>query len=183
MVSGVLMMLAVVWGADAPNPALLPPVRPVYPDYLPVFGLSIRIDPQERQVTVTEDLTWTHPGGPPVDKVVVQAHAAFMLPASEEGAMAKTLEMLRLDPRDSLGVKRPALAFQSVSVLKDGQWDEQPVRLGGATGTDLTLSLPALVQAGGKVRARLAFTIRLDEKQGRWGLWNGVVNQIGRAHV
>ncbi len=176
MVSGVLMMLAVVWGADAPNPALLPPVRPVYPDYLPVFGLSIRIDPQERQVTVTEDLTWTHPGGPPVDKVVVQAHAAFMLPASEEGAMAKTLEMLRLDPRDSLGVKRPALAFQSVSVLKDGQWDEQPVRLGGATGTDLTLSLPAPVQAGGKVRARLAFTIRLDEKQGRWGLWNGVVN-------
>lgn len=176
MMAALIVLAGIALGGDSTPPAALPTPRPGYPAHLPEFVLAMRIDPQEKRVTVTEELTWTHPGGPPVENLVIQAHAAFVLPESEQGAMAKTLEMLRLDPRDALGVKRPALEFRSVSLFHDGQWAGQPANLGGSTGTNLELKLPARVAAGGKVRAKLEFTVRLDEKQGRWGLWNGVVN-------
>ena len=143
---------------------------------MPVFDVRARIDPGKRLVEVSENIIWTHPGGPAVERVVIQAHAAFVLPPSEEGGMAKTLEMLRLDPRDALGVKRPALEFQTVALVDGDRTVEQPARLGGPTGTDLEVSLPNPVGPGGKVTIRLVFQVRLDEKQGRWGLWNGVVN-------
>ncbi|MFM7540595.1 MAG: hypothetical protein ACKO9Z_13145, partial [Planctomycetota bacterium] len=112
MVAALIVLAGIALGGDSTPPAALPPPRHGYPAHLPEFVLAMRIDPQEKRVTVKEELTWTHPGGPPVENLVIQAHAAFVLPESEQGAMAKTLEMLRLDPRDALGGKRPALEFQ-----------------------------------------------------------------------
>ena len=176
MVLGIVFLLGMTLGGDPAPPTVLPAARPIYPPHLPVFDVRARIDPGKRLVEVSETIVWTHPGGPAVERVVIQAHAAFVLPPSEEGGMAKTLEMLRLDPRDALGVKRPALQFQTVALVDGDRTVEQAARLGGPTGTDLDVSLPAPVGPGGKVTIRLVFQVRLDEKQGRWGLWNGVVN-------
>lgn len=152
------------------------------PTYLPRFDLNLKIDPYSGKVSVREQVVWTHTGGVPTSKLVFNAHSNFVLPGEKVGAMAKTLEILRMNPSDALGVQTSALSLESVKswekVAPGGPsipQKELPYRFDGSTGTDLVIDLPKLIQPGETVGVELCFTIRLDPKQGRWGQWKQVV--------
>ncbi len=162
-----------------PIPADVPGDMAALPAHLPRFDLDLRIDPAAGLVTVRERVAWTHPGGQPVHHLVFNAHANFVLPESQVGAMSKTLEILRMNPDDALGVKRSALNLQSVRHIPAAKAAEGavelPHRFEGSTGTDLVIDLPAAVGPGETVMVELGFTLRLDPKQGRWGQWKEVI--------
>lgn len=175
-------------GTESPK-ASLPKQRPLdhgtdqegsgLPAHLPRFHLDMRIDPSNGLVTVRERVAWTHSGGQPVRQLIFNAHANFVLPDSQVGAMSKTLEILRMNPKDALGVKHSALNLETVQWLPKNEQPEQPGPLpfhfDGPTNTDLVIELPGAVNPGETVTVELAFTLRLDPKQGRWGQWKEVV--------
>ena len=153
---------------------------PGYPAFLPRFDLDMRIDPARGTVTVRERVLWTHPGGRPTDRLVFNAHARFLLPKNQMGAMAKTLEILRLNPDDALGIATSAFCLHSVRAWdpKTGptaKGDALPHTFEGSSATDLVVHLPQPVKPGEVVGVDLEFTLRLDPKQGRWGQWKQVV--------
>ena len=47
--------------------------------------------------------TWTNPHPTPADKLVFNAHSHYIVPGTEVGLMAKTLEILRINPGERAG--------------------------------------------------------------------------------
>lgn len=149
---------------------------------LPKFDLDIHINPASGSVKVREKVAWIHPGGAPVNQLIFNAHANFVLPEKQVGAMAKTLEILRMNPADALGVKSSALSLHSLRLMdiqkapqEANKFTDLPHHFAGSTTTDLVIDLPHPVAPGETVNLELEFTLRLDAKQGRWGQWKEVV--------
>lgn len=75
----------------------------------------------EHERPVRQVVTWTNTSSQPVDKIVFNAHAHYSVPDSDIGFMAKTLEILRLSPKESLSLDGPALEFDDVRMQNGGQ--------------------------------------------------------------
>ena len=100
-----------------------------WPVWLPRYEMNLDLDVAGHAVRVVLRATWTNPQPLPTQQLVFNAHSRYVVPKADIGLTAKTLELLRLDPGDVLGVKDPALDIQRVSLLD-------------AAGTPLTTSFP-----------------------------------------
>src|SRR5262249_49985950 len=112
----------------------------------------------------------------------------YQIPAADVGLLAKTLEILRMSPTDSMDTEAaPALQIQRVSMgarqllfryqeAGGGPLaiDEAALGKGEGCGTALVVPLPAPVRPGETVVIEIEFDFRLPQKQGRWGQWEGL---------
>ncbi|MBY0231352.1 MAG: hypothetical protein K2W96_18875, partial [Gemmataceae bacterium] len=155
--------------------ALAGAAAPPLPAHLPRYRVGIELDVPGRSVRVRQEATWTNPHSAPTSRLVFNAHARYVVPPSDIGLMAKTLEILRMQPSDAMGVKEPALEIQRALLPAEGKPDVLlPFRYEGTTKTDLVIDLPFSVGEGQSVTVVLDFTLALPQKQGRWGRWKGV---------
>ncbi len=172
VLSGALLVLwlaACAPGAGAANTAV--------PSWLPHYEVDIDLDVAGHQARVRQQATWTNPHTLPATQLVFNAHARYLVPKGDVGFMAKTLEILRMDPGDSLGVKEPPLDVRSVTLLRpDAEGGPVAVefRYEGPTQTALVVDLPHAVGQGQSVTVILDLVMHLPPKQGRWGQWRGV---------
>ncbi|MGL4552953.1 MAG: M1 family metallopeptidase, partial [Gemmataceae bacterium] len=143
------------------------------PDHLPRYDLTIELDVAGHVARVRQVATWTNPHPTATDRVVFNAHARHVVPGSEVGLTAKTLEILRVQPGEAMGVKEPALNLTSV-VLAGKGGGPLAFTYEGDTKTDLVVPLPGPVRQGESVTLVLDFTFTLPQKMGRWGQWRGV---------
>jgi hypothetical protein len=165
------------------------PVRAAQPpSWLPRYDLDIRLAVQQHQVVVRERLTWTNYHERPTRKLVFNAHSHYSIPDDEVGKLAKILEILRLAPTEALDFDGPPLNIHKVTLLADtrkGQdfsrdappatrRDDLPFNYQQKNSTALEVTLPHEVRQGESVTVEVAFTLRLPQKQGRWGQWKGV---------
>ena len=89
-------------------------------------------------VEVHQKATWTNRSDSPVSKIVFVTHSNYIVPDSDIALMAKTLELLRLNPGDSLGAKTPCLEIKTVGILnKDGSVQKLKHQFTGPTKTTL----------------------------------------------
>jgi hypothetical protein len=150
------------------------------PPWLPHYDLDIRLEVEQHQVLVRERVTWTNPHKRPTHKIVFNAHAHYIVPDREVARFAKMLEILRLAPNEVLDFGGPPLQVEAATLL--GQHAAgPPVAPSGLpfayqpnNDTALEVMLPVKVGSGQSVTVELAFTLRLPQKQGRWGQWKGV---------
>src|SRR5688572_11780687 len=77
------------------------------PPWLPRYDLDMRLDLDGHTATVRQQVTWTNRHERPSDELVFNVHSRFQVPADDVGFFAKTLEILRVDPRDALVRERP----------------------------------------------------------------------------
>jgi hypothetical protein len=155
-----------------------------WPGWLPRYEINMDLDVASHRVHVIQRATWTNPQPVPTQQLIFNAHSRYVVPKSDIGLAAKSLELLRLNPGDSLGVNEPALDVQRVSLLDSSgqQGANAPrsppfplsFRYEGDTRTALVVPLPQPVEAGASVTVELEFTFRLPPKQGRWGQWESV---------
>src|SRR5262245_41958887 len=97
--------------------ATAPSVRATeVPPWLPRYDLTIRVEPQQRTIKVVERVTWTNRHQRPAHELVFNAHARYTIPDGEVGLIAKTVELLRMAPREALTFDGPALDVQTVLV-------------------------------------------------------------------
>jgi hypothetical protein len=143
------------------------------PDWLPRYELDMDLDTTAGVAHIRQRATWTNPTTSPTRQLVFNAHSRYVVPKDQVGFMAKTLEILRVNASDVLGVKDPPLEIHRIT-LEGPEPVDLPFRYEGDTHTTLTVDLPRAVGGGESVTVVLEMTFTLPPKQGRWGQWRGV---------
>ena len=88
------------------------------PAWLPRYDVVMDVDVAGHKVPVQMRATWTNPHAMPTDKLIFNAHAHYVVPDADVGLMAKTLEILRVNPGEELGEKEPACEVHKVSLVE-----------------------------------------------------------------
>jgi hypothetical protein len=149
------------------------------PTWLPRYDLGMRIEVAEHQVLVTERVTWTNRHARPAAELVFNAHAHYSVPSADVGLLAKTLEILRLAPSDAIDFHGPPLAVEKVCLVPDGSANSGPpvtlpFHYRSDNDTALEINLPHEVRQNERVTVEVTFALRLPQRQGRWGQWEGI---------
>lgn len=150
------------------------------PTWLPHYDLNVRLELAQHRVVVCERVTWTNHDARPAANLVFNAHSHFAIPKDQLALNAKTLEILRLAPSDAIDLNGPPLCMQSVCLVREGGAGETqsgvalPFAFRADNDTALEINLPSEVPQGGRVTVELTLSLRLPQRQGRWGQWEGV---------
>src|SRR5690349_18422834 len=153
----------------AVRPAQAAPPVPV-PDYLPRYDLALTVDVVGHVAHFRQAVTWTNHYNRPTDTLAVNFYPNYRVPSGDRLLLEKTLELLRLRPES--GIDRAG---------RHGEIDQ--ITLGGRAlsyhyseenPTTIVAELPRPVGCGEKVTLVIEGSIRLPNKQGRWGQWDGI---------
>jgi Peptidase family M1 domain len=150
------------------------------PSWLPRYDLGMRIDVPQHRVLVTERVSWYNRHARPAGELVFNAHAHYSVPSADLGLLAKTLEILRLAPSDAIDLHGPPLQIEHVCLVSENTLNiaaaptELPFRYRADNDTALEVTLPREVNQGEHVTVEVTFSLRLPQRQGRWGQWEGV---------
>ena len=143
----------------------------------PVYDLRMRIDAQTHIVTANQIITWTNKADRPTRELIFNFYPSYKIPEKEYLLLAKTLELLRLNP--SYGID-PAGGHGSITDIRIADPGQPGVkrRLKYSFRDDnmcaMVVELPEEVPPGQTVTVEIDCEIRLPNKQGRWGHWDGV---------
>jgi len=140
-------------------------------DLLANQTIDLELLPEQKTVLIRQKISWRNPTKRELKRMVFNAHAHYVLPGQDIAAMAKTLELLRLRPSEVLGVDTPPL---QLTMVMDGKGVPLKFRFGGETNTDLEVQLESAIAPGQRQTIELAYQIRMENKQGRWGYWKDV---------
>ena len=183
----VAVLVTFLYGATA--------ARAGVPTWLPRYDVVMNVDVAGHCVAVQMRATWTNPHLTPTDKLVFNAHSHYVVPDADFPLMAKTLELLRVNPSDELGETEPACEVRKVTLVdptvpfpappagdaEPGRLTpplanavDVPFRYEGDTNTSLVVPLSHPVRQGEAISVVLDITMKLPQKQGRWGQWRGV---------
>ena len=151
--------------------------EPEPPPHLPRYDVDLTIDTDKHKAWLRERVTWTNTTKTPANHLAFNFYPHYRVPQGDYIHLAKTLEMLRLQP--SLGIERGgrhgvvkeakllALAGKPYDAVLPYEFDAQNV-------TALRFPLPKPVDPGQSVTVELNCEYYLPNKQGRLGHWNGV---------
>src|SRR5437773_2518703 len=90
------------------------------PSWLPHYDLAVRLDPDQRLATVVQRVTWVNRHQRPTRELVFNAHAHYAIPDKDIGLLAKTVEILRMAPSESMSFDGSALEVQRARVFQEG---------------------------------------------------------------
>src|SRR5262245_53019792 len=177
------LLILLAMPAFAQPPEQLPPPTPGpnepapagadgIPPWLPRYDLTVRIDVAKHHVQVRQRVVWTNHHARPATELVLNAHAHYKVPFKDIPLVAKTLEILRMTPSDSLDFGPAPLEVEKVTLAD--QPTELPSSYQPENDTALVVQLPAPVEQGQSVAVELTYNLHLPQKQGRWGQWRGV---------
>jgi hypothetical protein len=146
------------------------------PAYLPRYDLRLDLDTDRHIVTLRERITWINPSNRPTRELQINFYPHYTVPKSEHLLLAKTLELLRLSP--STGFDPVGRHGEVEHVTHHTPDATHPVELKFTYREDnptaVVVELPTEVRPGESVTVELDCRIRLPNKQGRWGHWEGV---------
>lgn len=167
------LCVAVALLCAQPSRAADPPKPPIQPQY----DLDITLDPAARRATVRERVTWTNTTRNALAQIAFNFYPHYTVPKDEALLFSKTYELLRLQP--SLGIDRAGkmgdiktahlITPTGAPVPLKWSYDEKNT-------TSLRFNLPADLPPGAAVTVELVCEVRLPNKQGRWGHYEGVTN-------
>jgi hypothetical protein len=180
-------LVASAWlGAAVGAHALEPPAD------LPRYDLNVRIDPQNKIVRMHERVTWTNRSKAPVREIVFNVYPHYQLPEKDLAVVAKTIELLRESPSVALDVGGRCGDVERVTYLGKpvkgsnaqkpseshpgpAQGESLPTYWRTDIDTALVAPLPEAVAPGESVVVEIDYALKLPDKQGRWGIYDGVV--------
>jgi len=147
------------------------------PASLPQYDLDLTIDTDKHKAQLRERVTWTNTTRTPANHLAFNFYPNYRVPAGDYLHLAKTLELLRLQP--TLGIDKGGRAgvITSARLLSLGgkptdvrlayEYDEH-------NPTAFRFPLPQSVDPGESVTVELVCEFHLPNKQGRLGYWEGV---------
>jgi hypothetical protein len=146
----------------------------------PQYDLDIQLDCAEHVARVRQLVRWTNSCSRPATELVFNAHSHYTVPGKDVGFLAKMVEILRLSPREVLDFEGPPCQIQRALLVDTGGADgrdrgaELAFHFQADNDTALVVPLPHPVLSNQTVCVVLEFTMRLPQKQGRWGQWREV---------
>jgi hypothetical protein len=155
------------------------------PPGLPRYDVAIDLDVHKHTVQVVQRVTWTNLGKKPTREIVFNAHAHYSIPDKDVGLLAKTSELLRMSPSESMSFDGPPLEVRTVTLLGYERelrpvWTAPPGGVALAhtypedNPTALVIPLDREVAPGEAATIELDFTLKLPPRKGRWGQWDHI---------
>lgn len=154
------------------------------PAGLPKYELDIILDTANREAKVRQVVTWTNQSSRSVKEIVFNAHAHYSIPDADIGRLAKTVELLRVAPKEALNFDGPPLAVESVQyhgLTNSVQATSTANKAVAAAhvfaednATALRVKLPEEVAPGDSARLELNLRVKIPAKRGRWGQWDSI---------
>jgi hypothetical protein len=147
------------------------------PPDLPRYDLDLTIDTAKHKAYLRERVTWTNTTHTPANHLAFNFYPNYRVPRGDYLPLAKTLEMLRLQP--SLGIDRGGrfgvLNSARLLSLAGKPYDKQlNYEYDDTNPTALRFPLPTPVDPGQSVTVELVCEYHLPNKQGRLGYFDGV---------
>ncbi|WP_168219280.1 M1 family aminopeptidase [Limnoglobus roseus] len=144
-------------------------------DTLPRYDLRLTLDTNLHRADFRMTVTWTNHHQRPTNEIAFNFYPQYRIPDGDHLLLAKTLELLRLNP--SSGIDRAGRhgTIERVTIpAKTGEPTLLSFHYRHDNPSAIIVELPTAVNAGETVVVELEGTIRLPNKQGRWGHWQGV---------
>ncbi len=144
------------------------------PANLPRYDLDLNIDTVKHRATLRERVIWTNTTKTPANHLAFNFYPNYQVPRGDYLPLAKTLEMLRLQP--SLGIDRggragviteaklTAIGAKLFDKILHYEYDD-------TNPTALRFPLPSAIDPGESVTVELIVEFYLPNKQGRLGHW------------
>lgn len=147
------------------------------PAHLPQYDLDLSIDTARHTARLRQRVTWTNTTRTPANHLAFNFYPNYRVPKGDYLPLAKTLEMLRLQP--SLGIDRGGrfgVLTEAKLVSLAGKPAEQQLsyEYDDTNPTALRVRLPQVVNPGESVTVELRCDYHLPNIQGRLGYWEGV---------
>ena len=147
--------------------------------HLPRYDVDLVLDTHTHRGELRQRVSWTNPTNRPTNELVFNFYPHYCVPEGDYLLLAKTLEMLRLQP--SLGIDRQGRFGRVKAAHLVGYGNESlaaPValeyRYECENMTALRFRLPRAVGPGESVTVELECCYHFPNKQGRLGYWDGV---------
>jgi len=141
---------------------------------LPRYDLTLEFDDETHVVKFRDRVTWTNASTRPSRDLLFNFHPLYRVPAADSLLLAKTLELLRLDPSYGFDGRGSCGRIDSVLLLDKGTKTALSFARRSDNQTSFRVELVEDVPPGGTVTVELTGSIALRNKQGRWGHWKGV---------
>ncbi len=141
----------------------------------PEYDLQITFDKTTHFANIRERVIWKNETQSSTTQLAFTFNPHYQVPASDALLFKKTLELLRLQP--SLGIDTTGKMgdIKSAQLIRPGaapaplKWSYEE-----KNSTALRFELPEPVRPGQTVTVELDVVVRLPNKQGRWGYYEGV---------
>ncbi len=162
-----VLLLAASLGPAAP-PVAVPPG-------LPKYDLRLTLDTDAHRVELKQRTTWTNTTDRPTSELVFNFYPHFRVQSEDRLLLAKTLELFRLSPSDAIDANGRHGKVNEIALVREGE-PAKPLRWSYRedNSSALVVDLTQEVGPGQTVTVDLDCTVRLPNKQGRWGHWRGV---------
>ena len=146
------------------------------PAHLPKYELDLTIDTAAHKALLRQRVTWTNSTANAVNHLAFNFYPNYRVPKGDYLPLAKTLEMLRLQP--SFGIERGGRigVIKEAKLIPEGDAAPTPItyEYDEHNPTALRFPLPKPVEPGQTVTVELVCEYHLPNKQGRLGYWEGV---------
>lgn len=164
----VLVAVASAAGSSTAAPVPVPP-------NLPKYDLRFTLDSDAHLVELKQRTVWTNPSDRPTKTLVFNFYPHYRVPAEDRLLLSKTLELFRLSPSDAIDPRGRHGKVNEIALIANGG-TKTPLRWSyrEENSSALVVDLPDEVGPGQSVTVDLDCTIRLPNKQGRWGHWRGI---------
>lgn len=167
----VVVIAFAVLGLAAPRAA----ATPVPPPHLPQYDLAVTLDTPDHRALIRERVTWTNTTKQPVARLAFNFYPQYRVPEGDFILLSKMIELLRLHPSGGIDRAGRHGVVKSAQLLPPGG---APQALSFESEEHnpcaLWVSLPHPVGPGESVTVELDCCVRLPNKHGRWGQWEGV---------
>jgi hypothetical protein len=146
------------------------------PSWLPRYDLDIRLETDQHQAIVRERVTWTNRHKCSVSEIQFNVHSYFKIPNKDGGFLAKMEELLRIAPSEGMDFEGHACQIHKVALVSQTASPSPDIKVHyrDDIATALVVPLPKPIGPNESVTLDLEFVMRLPQKQGRWGQWNGI---------
>jgi hypothetical protein len=154
------------------NAAAAEPAKPPDP---PQYDLDVTFDAASHRAIIRERVTWTNTTHNPTNQLAFSFNPHYQVPKGDKLLFSKTLELLRLEPglgidaSEKMGEVKGAHLIPPRGPPVELKWSYEEKNT-----TALRFDLPAAVVPGQTVTVELACDVRLPNRQGRWGYYEGV---------
>ena len=140
----------------------------------PQYHLEVRLDTDQRRVSVQQTVRWTNPGTAFTDQLVFQVTANHKLSKKMIAAGERTVESLRLEPENSIDYQGRRFHMNAASCADQSiSW-----HFSDDDDTHLVLKLPAPVSPGQSIEIHLNYWVDIPTVMGRLGQYKEVTNLL-----